>query len=310
MSNHINIKAQNALNKIQSILFSYLEADPKKVQNISTIIPSNRNNANGYANLKVTYIDYANIIQTKTIRLETNIFGDCIFLKPKKAVSLKNVDLIIFYDEKLDSFYLSDKTICNMKWLDDKSIRDIVTDPYGKTFYSYKIDTLLEHHNILQLIKYDKVHIIHDSFLHYYQGIVLKGHTDTKKYVDYTPKKAKDFYILCDAKDRDTIFWCYHNELQANKAATLLGLADEFSKYSNLTQKAIYDRLYRALKKETYAKITLRNNLSDLERNKIIKFIKDGKIVIGLSKIQDTFINKKINKTDDKAAYMRQYRQK
>jgi hypothetical protein len=234
MSNHINIKAQNALNKIQSILFSYLEADPKKVQNISTIIPSNRNDANGYANLKVTYIDYANIIQVKTIRLETNIFGDCIFLKPKKAVSLKNVDLIIFYDEKLDSFYLSDKTICNMKWLDDKSIRDIATDPYGKTFYSYKIDTLLEHHHILQLIKYDKVHIIHDSFLHYYQGVVLKGHTDTKKYIDYNPKKAKDFYILCDAKDRDTIFWCYHNETQADKAATLLGLAQ-----ANFSQKQI-----------------------------------------------------------------------
>ena len=297
-----NNKAKETSKRISEILLSYLEADPKKSQYITSVPACQRNSFNGMANILMTYCTFYNTIEKTYVRIENNIFGDQISVKPSKIANIKNVDLLVFYDLKCNRLLIADKRLNNNNaWLDDKSRRDY-KEVFGTSYFVYNIESLLNAHAFFEVFIDTNLNIIHDDFMTYFNGQVMKLSSDKKTLYSYPNLDNKIKYIQYDTKDRDTIYYCFHDEKQANKPATLLGLAHTFENYSTLTENQIYQRLYRAAKDEKYAKIPLKNNA-----NMDTCFVKDGNIVIGLSSTFDSFINFKINKTENKKEYQKEY---
>lgn len=284
----IDRKAENVFGKIKDYILSYLEVDPNKPCILFTVNAADRDDINGWAQFKLSYIDLANNVEKVYIRLETNTFKDHIFIKPTKIKHIKNVDLLVFYNEFSDSVYISDKKITNHKWLEDKTIRSVDTSINNTAYYKYHLDSILSVHGAVELFKLNnKIQIIRDSFVRYWNQQVFI-YNNEKPIYQYNKFIKKFSYVQCDKKDRETIYYCFSNEQQANKAATIMGLVDIISNYTSLSKRAIEMKLRRAMKDETYAEIKCNGNIDKRFLNS------KGNIEIGLSDTLDAFLNRKV----------------
>lgn len=283
----IDRKAENVFDKIKDYILSYLEVDPKKPCFLFTVNAADRDDVNGWAQFKLSYIDLANNVEKVYIRLETNTFKDHIFIKPTKIKHIKNADLLVFYNEFYDSAYISDKNINGHKWLEDKTIRSVDTSINNATYYKYHLDSILSVHGAVELFKLDnKIQVIRDSFVRYWKQQVFIYNNEKPIYQYQLNKKFS--YVQSDKKDRDIIYYCFHNEAQANKAATIMGLVDVISKYTSLSEHAIYLRLSRAMKAETYTEIPCNGQIDQRFLNS------KGNIEVGLSNTLDAFLTRKV----------------
>ena len=80
----IDKKAEKVFDQIKDYILSYLEVDPNKPCILFTVNAADRDDINGWAQFKLSYIDLANNVEKVYIRLETNTFKDHIFIKPTK----------------------------------------------------------------------------------------------------------------------------------------------------------------------------------------------------------------------------------
>lgn len=290
-----NTKALKFINNPVNLnaIYSYLEADLlSSFQNSIKTIPMNeRNVLNGYSNFFLTYKErITGLIEQVYLRLETNIFLNKICLNPTLLTKLTNSNLIIFADTTDNRIFVSDAKLNNKhQWLQNKSLRNIenyvTSSGKSKSCYIFNLETLLETHAIFEIIP-DKnnIHIIHDSFYNYFSQNVINFPTDRKNLIEYDIDVSHIKNIQFDKKERDTVFYCFSNEKQTNKAATLLGIAEEFSNYSSLSVDSIYQRLRRAAKKESFAVIPCNGKIDK-------RFLNEkGNIEIALSFVEDTFI--------------------
>ena len=283
----IDRKAENVFGKIKDYILSYLEVDPNKPCILFTVNAADRDDINGWAQFKLSYVDLANNVEKVYIRLETNTFKDHIFIKPTKVKHIKNVDLLVFYNEFSDSVYISDKKITSHKWLEDKTIRSIDTSINSTAYYKYHLDSILSVHGAVELFKLNnKIQVIRDSFVRYWNQQVFIYNNEKPIYQYNLIKKFS--YVQCDKKDRDTVYYCFSNEVQANKAATIMGLVDIISNYTSLSKRAIEMKLRRAMKNETYTEITCNGQIDRRFLNS------KGNIEIGLSGTLDAFLARKV----------------
>ena len=103
-------------------------------------------------------------------------------------------------------------------------------------------------------------------------------------------------------KMSETIYYCLSSEIEANKPATLKGIAKQIWQYTKLTELQTYKKLFDACAKNGYAKFEC---ISTDERIK--NFLNsNGEIEIGLSKAKDTKLTKVIRKSND-ADYHKRY---
>lgn len=300
----IDKKAENVIDQIKDYILSYLEVDPNKPCYLKSINASARDDVNGWAQFQLSYIDLVNNLEKVYIRLETNTFKDHIFIKPTKIKHIKNVDLLIFYNEMSDSVYISDKKITNHKWLEDKTIRSVDTSINNTAYYKYHLDSILSVHGAVELFKLNnKIQIIRDSFVRYWQQQVFIYNNEKPIYQYQYNKVFK--YVQCDKKDRETIYYCFNNEQQADKAASIMGLVDIISNYTSLTKHNLEMRLRRAMKAETYTEIPCNGQIDKRFLNS------KGNIEIGLSNTIDAFLTRKVALSSiDKNMYRKVYKYK
>lgn len=283
----INTKAEKVFDQIKDYILSYLEVDPNKPCILFTVNAADRDDVNGWAQFKISYIDLANNVEKVYIRLETNTFKDHIFIKPTKIKHIKNVDLLVFYNELSDSVYISDKKITNHKWLEDKSIRSIDSSINNVAYYKYHLDSILSVHGAVELFKLNnKIQVIRDSFIRYWQQQVFIYNNEKPIYKYQFIKKFS--YVQSDKKDRDIVYYCFHNEAQADKATSIMGLVDVLSNYTSLTKHNLEMKLRRAMKAETYAEITCNGQIDKRFLNS------KGNIEVGLSNTLDAFLTRKV----------------
>lgn len=290
-----NTKALKFINNPTNLnaIYSYLEADLlSSFQNsIKTIPMSERSQLNGYSNFFLTYKErITGNIEQVYLRLETNVFLNKICLNPTLLTKLTNANLIIFADTTDNRIFVSDaKLNNNHNWLQNKSLRNIENYVTGsgrsKSCYVFNLETLLETHAIFEIIPDTKnIYIAHDSFCNYFKQMVIQTPSDRKNLIDYNIDVSHIKNIQFDKKERDTVFYCFHNEKQTNKSATLLGIAEEFSNYSSLSVDSIYQRLRRAAKKDGFAVIPCDGKIDK-------RFLNEkGFIEIALSFVEDTFV--------------------
>lgn len=283
----IDKKAEKIFDQIKDYILSYLEVDPNKPCILFTVNAADRNDINGWAQFKLSYIDLANNVEKIYIRLETNTFKDHIFIKPTKIKHIKNVDLLVFYNELSDSVYISDKKITGHKWLNDKSIRSIASSINNAVYYKYHLDSILSVHGAVELFKLNnKIQIIRDSFIRYWQQQVFIYNNEKPIYKYQLIKKFS--YVQCDRKDREIVYYCFGNEQQANKATSIMGLVDVLSNHTSLAKHTLEMKLRRAMKAETYVEIPCNGQIDERFLN--IK----GNIEVGLSNTLDAFLTRKV----------------
>lgn len=290
--------------EIQEVLFTYLDADPKKVQYISAIPATKRNKSNGYANIEFNYIDKFNEEQKKNIRIENNVFRSHIYLDPVRAHRLENADLIVFYDTKSNELFISDKTLNNNNaWLKDKSVRSTInSSSFNKEFYDYNIEILLNKHAIFQIsIAKDKFYIIHDDSGSYFFKTVIITSSDRKSIIHYPLLVNRVKYVPCDLREREPAYFCFYNESETHTEATLMGLAEKFYSYTDLSKNKFYKKLYDASKNNTYVSIPLKSQFADK------RYINNGNFEIGLSTTNNQSITRKVNKTENMKEYQKNY---
>lgn len=293
----IDKKAEKVFDQIKDYILSYLEVDPNKPCILFTVNAADRDDINGWAQFKLSYIDLANNVEKVYIRLETNTFKDHIFIKPTKIKHIKNVDLLVFYNEFSDSVYISDKKITNHKWLEDKTIRSVDTSINNTAYYKYHLDSILSVHGAVELFKLNnKIQIIRDSFVRYWNQQVFIYNNEKPIYQYKFVKKFS--YVQSDKKDRETIYYCFNNEQQADKAASIMGLVDIISNYTSLTKHNLEMKLRRAMKAETYTEIPCNGQIDKRFLNS------KGNIEIGLSNTLDAFLTRKVSLSSiDKKMY-------
>lgn len=299
-----NIKAEQLIDRVIDNLLAYLEVDPRKKAYLSSINAKNRNDLNGFANFKLTYIDLCNLNETRNIRLETNVFDDHLYLRPQVIKHIQNADIIIFFDRKSDSVFIADKVINNNhNWLKDTSIRYSHIDSNNKVYFKYNLEILLHNHAVVQLFRMDdKIRIVHDSLGRYFNQEVLNANV-YKKVSNYSNCLNKVYsYVQSDVKMSETIYYCLSSETEANKPATLKGIAKQIWAYTKLTELQTYKKLFDACAKNGYAKFEC---ISNDERIKNL-LNSNGEIEIGLSKVKDTKLTKVIKKSND-AEYHKRY---
>lgn len=250
--NH-NQKALDIINRYSNQIFSYLNADPKKVNfnHIVTVPVSNRNENNGFPNFRFDVNEVCGLLTHYNVRVETNTFQDDFIIETSKVAKISKSEILIF--EANDSIYISElDNWGNRNWLTDKRFfyQKRIEWPTGcKTYNYYNFRNLLANGQITQIL-HDKIDdkIVVVSNLDF----LLDGQKNTrvcKPYYDYNISTAHITQVQYDGKQPKTMFWCTGNERYTKNVGSSTKIAEYLMNLSILDAKSIYQRVTRVYNK-------------------------------------------------------------
>lgn len=256
--NNNNKKALRLVESYKNIIYSYLDADPSKINfnHIVTIPASNRNDNNGWANFRFDYQEKSHCMNKINVRVETNTFNNDLIIQTSKVTHLQKSDLIIFPGEDEDIVYLSflDRW-GNRDWLLDKRFYRQETMSWSgseKTYNHYNLKNLLANGQIIEVLldkSENKIVVISnlDFLLPEYE---LKNDTRTwKTYNDYNIDLSHIEQVQFDGKQPSTIFWCTKSARYTENIGSTTKVSLYLESVSTKEASAIYQQLTRAYKK-------------------------------------------------------------
>ena len=274
--NH-NRKALNVIVTYANLIFTYFNADPRKVKynHIITIPAAQRSEANGSANFRLDICDFAGKIRHFNTRIETCVFQSDLIIEATKVHNLFSSDLLIFPSPN-GGVYMSIKDgFGHHSWLTKDaffSIKEKEWEPgVIKTYYHYNFINLLTHGQISELLyrEDDNKLVIHDNNNYMipdteeYHHLIM-----TKDYQDFKLDFSHITQVQYDGKQAKTIYWCTKADQLTKNAGSSTCVALYLENLSTLDHKNIYQRLMRAYNKylETgkayFTKIPLKQGVS------------------------------------------------
>ena len=239
-----------------NLICSYLDIDPNKASfnHLYTVNNKDRNESNGYINFRLSAQQVGeNFPERFGIRVLPRVFNDRLQIPAKRINSYINAEYIVFA-EKTDTDHLyiahADPITHKQEWLLKPEYRRMENHIYDNgvvtTNFVFNIKALLQNHQIIEILS--------SKFLAGEQQITvfLGGNPSDdscrtrKPYYDYNIDTSNIDYVQYDPRTSRSCFYCFGTERYTEHLGTFSTIAETVSELTDLSKKAIIQRLYRA----------------------------------------------------------------